>query len=165
MAVQPIYYGAGLVRVAAGSDSLADLGYSADGVRISYRGYWLDVPSDRSGGEAGPPRDVQFMGVTADIICELTEFDATEAAKIQALVAGATLGTYADSTIGTLMRTDSNKTYRILVNSTTVPFNFPTCIIRNAWEINKGTKHARFIFTAEAHRWGSSGLLMNNTTS
>lgn len=165
MAVQPIYYGAALIRIAAGSDSLADLGYSADGVRITHRGYWLDVPSDREGGEAGPPRDVQFMGVEADIYCELTEFDQTQADKIMALLPGYTLGTWADSSIGTLVRTGSNLTYRVLVNSTTVPFNYPTCVIRDAYEINKGTRHARLIFTAKAYRWGGSGLMFNNTTS
>lgn len=164
MAVQPIVLGACEVKIASGSGSLETLGYTADGARVTVNPYSIDVPSDREGGESGPPRDVQFVGVDAEIYLELTEWEASVGNKIMALIPTLTLGTWADSLIGQLYRTTSNQTTRICLDTPTTPWNFPTCIIRNAFEINRGVRHSRLIVRATAYRW-SSGVLFNNTDS
>ena len=165
MAIEPKSYGACLVRVDMGQGAgIESLGYTANGGQVRFNPFTLDVPSDREGGDAGAPRDVQYLNCSATINLELTEWEDSVGDKLKAWVPGATNGTFADSAVGTLARTASAKTFRLILATTSEPRNFPTCIIRDSWEINRGTRHSRLILAITAYRW-SSGVLYNTTTS
>lgn len=162
MAKQPHYAGAALIRVdTASANALEDLGYTEDGAQISIRQYTLDVPGDENGGNEGPPIDVQHLGETAEIRLTMTKWEASVADKIAARLYGGTTGT--PGTPGTMMFNES-KTYRLVVHTTTTPFNFPRVIFKDAIEINKGTKFSRFVIVATAYK-NASGVLYNSTTS
>jgi len=140
---------------------LEDLGYTGQGADVQNQGFFLDVPGDENGGDAGPPIDIQYMGEIARIRLELTKWDSAIAAKIQTRLLAGTAGT--PGTAGTLMFSGS-KTVRVLLSTTSGPMNFPRCFLRNPWEINKGTKYSRLVLEFEAHKDGS-GILYNAVTA
>jgi hypothetical protein len=160
MALAVIVPGPALVRIDAGA-GLEDLGYSDNGIVIDEEGFFLDVPGDQHGGDDGPPIDVQYLGEIARIRMELTKWDSTVAAKVEARLAGGTAGT--PGTPGTLMFQDS-KTIRLLIASTLLPRNYPRVFVRGAINCNRGTKYSRFVCEFEAHKNGS-GVLRNAVTS
>lgn len=161
MAISPEVHGAALIRIVAPGGSLESLGYTVNGADVSSTGYWDDVYSDRFGGESGPPIDVVFLSETAEISLLLSEWENSVLDKIHFNRTNDTRGT--PTTVGTLMLGGSN-TYRLLVNTTTEPLNFPTVIFRDVQEINKGTKHSRVRLSATAYPW-NSGVLMDASTS
>lgn len=160
MAVQVNVSGAALIKVDTGaSHALETLGYTRDGAEVRLEGRYLDVPSDDAGGEAGPPTNVQYLGETAVIRLELTKFDPTVADKVQRLY-GQLLGK--PGTPGTLMFSDAGGyTFRLVIASPETPLNFPRCFLRDAVEVNKGTRFCRLLMVFEAHKDGS-GVLWNN---
>lgn len=152
--------GPAVVQVDTGtSHALETLGYTRDGVEVRFEGHFVDVPGDENGGEAGPPIDVQYMGERAIIRLELTKYDAIVAGKIAARVWGETSGVPADA--GTLFF-GSGKAFRVLINTTERPYNFPRCIPREPIEVNKGTRFSRLIIVFEAHK-DATGVLYNDT--
>jgi len=159
MATQVNVSGAALVKVDTGaSHSLETLGYTRDGVEVRFEARYLDVPSDDMGGEAGPPTEVQYLGEIAVIRLELTKYDPAVANKIQRLY-DQTPGQ--PGTPGTLLFSAA-ETYRLVIDCADTPLNFPRCFLRDAIEINKGTRFSRLLMVFEAHK-DASGVLWNNT--
>ncbi len=162
MARAIVVAGLAICKVDTGvSNALEDLGVSRNGVEITDNGYFLDVHTDEDGGDDGPPTDVQFLGQTATIRMELTKYDTAVRAKIDSRMYGGTSGTV--GTVGTLMQGGS-KTFRLLIHSTSEPYNFPVVVFREPIEINKGTKFSTLLVIGTAYRNGSS-VLRNATTS
>lgn len=154
--------GPALVRVGTGTDNaLESLGHTGQGADVQSQGFFLDVPGDENGGDAGPPIEVQYMGEIARVRLEMTKWDSAVAAKVQSRLADGTAGT--PGTAGTLMFGDG-KTIRVLLSTTNGPMNFPRCFLRNPWEINRGTKYSRLVLEFEAHKDGS-GVLFNAVTT
>lgn len=137
--------------------ALSLLGYTRNGADITAEGYFVNVPGDQNGGDDGPPIDVQYMGETARIRVELTKWDSTVAATIEARLQGGTGGT--PGTPGSLM---SANAFRLLLDTTTGDRNFLRVFPRGAIELNKGTRYSIMVFEFEAHE-GSGGVLWNTT--
>lgn len=144
------------------SGALMELGYSMDGVQITERAFTLPVHTDEFGGDAGPPADVQFMGMQHIIRMVLTKWNETTVALMRRLIAtsGSVAGT--SPTPGTLWFQDSGY-WRLLINTTNRPRNYLKCTFEEPMEINKGTKHSQLILVATAY--AQSGTLYNTTTT
>lgn len=154
---------AGLATIYVSSGTgISALGITRDGVNITFNGFFLDVPTDASGGEAGPPADKQFMGSTARIRCEFTKYDESVAAVVRSRSSSTlTDGTFLS--VGELM-IQGGYTSRLVVNSPTQPYNFPVVMFDEPQEINKGTKFSTYVVEATAYE-NSSGVLWNTTTT
>lgn len=143
------------------SNALEELGVTDNGVEIIDNGYFYDVHTDEDGGDEGPPTDVQFLGQTCTIRMLLHKYDEATRVKIGSRQYGGTDGTV--GTVGTLM-IGGSKTFRLLIHSTTQPYNFPVTMFREPIEINKGTKFSKLLVIGTAYKNGSS-VLRNSTTS
>jgi hypothetical protein len=153
-----------VVRVGAEGANLASLsllGYTRNGAEMSQQGFFLDVPGDEYGGDDGPPIDVQYMGETATIRLELTKWDATVAAEVEARLQGGTGGT--PGVPGTLMFGGS-VSWRVLLDTTSGDRNFLRCFPREVIELNKGTRFSTLVVVFEAHE-GAGGVLWNTDTA
>jgi hypothetical protein len=145
-----------------GSHALEVLGLTRDGGMVTFEPYMLDIHTDGEGGENGAPADVQFLGEVAKIHLEFTKWDEAVADKIRPRAYGGTAGTV--PTLGQLM-IGGSLTYRLLLFSTTRPYNFPIVMFRDPHEINKGTKYSTWTIDATAYRNQTTGVLYNATTS
>ena len=80
MAVTVQLTGPALLQLSTnGGTTWQNLGYTRNGAEITLERYTVNVPSDRTGGDAGPPAEVINLGITATIRADLTEFDDTVA--------------------------------------------------------------------------------------
>ena len=114
------------------------IGYSRDGVQIRFEPRWIDVPSDEYGGASGAPSDAQLVGAIATVSADLTKYDKAEVRKLTSFqgtvgVAG-TLPAF-----GTLMRQDT-KVQILYLNGANEDFTFAKSFVRQAIEVNKGTR-------------------------
>lgn len=160
MAGTPVPQVAGPAAIRIGDEGVALaaldlLGYTRNGAEMTSEGYFLNIPGDQNGGDDGPPIDVQYLGETARIRIELTKWDATIAAGIEARIQGGTGGT--PGTPGSLMSANS---HRLLIFTTAQARNFPRAFPRGAIELNKGTRFSILVFEFEAHE-DASGVLWN----
>lgn len=154
------------IKVGTGvSGALEVLGYTRDGAEIRLEGFFEEVKSDDTGGEQGPPGDLNYLGEQAVIRLELVKYDGTVADKVMPRIKGQTPpGTPASP--GQLMLQDS-KAIRLLIQPSgtgAVPWNFPAGIVYGAIEVNKGTRHSRLVMEWRALK-DSSGVLFNNVTT
>lgn len=152
--VCPVYINAGA--------GLELMGYTRDGVTPTFEAFRLDVPSDRRGGEAGPPVDIQLMGEIARIRIQFTEWDRAVADKVFPRSILGTLGV--PITTGTLLLNTTNA-YRLVLSSTITPYNFPMALPLGAIEINKGSRFAELVTEWEAHYSDAAGYLWNRVVS
>ncbi|MGH7743823.1 MAG: hypothetical protein ACREQ5_03255 [Candidatus Dormibacteria bacterium] len=149
--------------------SLVTLGYTMDGAEITFNGFFLDVPTDENGGDAGPPTDVQFMGMTANIRLQFTKYDETVMQFCRVRLVGQTVGIpglptasggYAQGSVGQLL-IGGDYTYRLLLNSPSNPYNFPTAFPRDPENLNRGTKFSTDVMEWYALRGGVGAALYN----
>lgn len=160
MAIGVQVTGKALVKVDTGtSNALESLGYSINGIEISDEPFYSDVPSDENGGDEGPPIDVQYFGSVATIRMELSRWDSAVAAKVFPFLYGGTAGT--QGTPGALM---SNNSFRLVIEPTSDPRNYPIAFPSEPIELNKGTKYSRLAITWKAYGFTNS-LLWNTTTT
>tara|TARA_Y100000310_G_scaffold199050_1_gene199032 strand:- start:3441 stop:3947 length:507 start_codon:yes stop_codon:yes gene_type:complete len=160
MATAVIADGLADIQVDSGDDNAMErIGYTRNGVDVTFEGYFLNVPGDQNGGDEGPPIEIQHFGETARIRMELTKWEAATVNKIIQRVRGnVTPGTF--PTPGTLMIAGSG-TFRLLINTVSSPYNFPVAIPRMPTEINRGTRFSTLILEWEAYPivnvlWNSS---------
>jgi hypothetical protein len=154
---------AGPVAVSVGTGSanaLESLGYTRDGAHITEDAAYIDVPGDQNGGDAGHPIDVQILTTIHRVRLELTKYDTAIAAKLEPRIKGGTQGV--PPTAGTLMFA-GDKCWRLLLNCTTGPRNYLKAFLRNAIELNKGTRFSTLVLEFECHPEG--GYVWNTTTS
>jgi len=156
---------AGLASVyvdTGGSNALELLGYTRNGVDITDNGYFLDVHTDVDGGDDGPPTDVQYLGGTITIRMEFTKYDDAIRAKIDTRLYGGTSGV--NGAVGSLMRGGA-KTYRLVINTPTTPYNFPIVIFRDPYELNKGTKFSTLVVIGTAYADSTTRVVRNATVA
>lgn len=154
--------GAALVQVGTGTlGALETLGYTANGVDITLETHIENIPCDDNGGEQGPPAELNHLGDRATVRLEFTKWDETIADKLRCRLRGGTAGTV--PTPGTLVFTNS-LSYRLLVNTTNQPYNFPRAVPRSPITINKGTRSSRLILEFECYKDGTSVLYNASTT-
>lgn len=146
------------VKVEFSSGGLQTLGYSRNGVDITYEGYHLDVHGDENGGDDGPPIEVQYMGEKANVRLELTKFDRAVADLCTSRLDGADPGE--PGAAGTLMF-GANKMFRLLLDSPDRVRNFPWAFVRGSIEENQGTKFTTLVMQIECHK-DSTGVLFDD---
>lgn len=150
-----------------GAGNLVHLGYTRNGVTLSYEDYFLDVPGDQHGGDDGPPIEVQWLGSIARIRCEFTKWDEDVFEAIAARVSTETFGDPGNFVVGHLMFSNESTTRVLVLPQPLVAGkvrNFPRCFIRAAIEINHASKYSSPIVEFEAHK-DASGILHNKITS
>ena len=102
------------------------------------------------------------LSETARVTILLSTWDDTALALQRGRQTGATGGQVPAA--GSLMFQDS-KDFRLVINATNEPFNFPRAILADEPEnINKGTKHSKLLMVWECSQ-NDSGLLWNTTVS
>lgn len=162
LAGTPVIQVAGLALCYVGSGAagvLEHLAYSRDGVVARFDGYFLDVPCDDNGGEAGPPADIQYMGETALITIEATKIDESIALKIRQRRNTGTFTAPGVPGAAGLLMLSGGLGYRLVVGSTTLALDFPACVFREPFEVNKGTKFSTWRIEATAYKHPSTGIL------
>jgi len=132
----------------------ATIGYSRDGVTIRIEPRWLDVHSDDFGGASGAPADAQIMGAIATIQADLTKYDNAEALKLTSFEKAGAAGVLPQ--LGTLIRQESEFA-TLLLDGKNQDFTFDVAFMRQAQEVNKGTRFSTLVIGWEA--W------INNTTA
>jgi hypothetical protein len=130
-------------------------------------GYFIEVKNDENGGDAGPPVEIQFVGETVKVRCELTKFEPVLAGKLEDHGQCANPGKPADA--GTLLFANAQQGSTINVGqggavaikivTPNNPRTFPLCVVHDAVEVNRGTKFSTFVITFTAYRDPTSGVI------
>ena len=158
----------GLVTVQcewAANQGIQTLGESMDMVQIDHQAFSHNVPGDRHGGPQGPPIEKQYLGEIVRIQLELSRWDPAVWDILRKRQANATLGKVALTEVGKLML-ESNR-FRLILNSTTRPLNFPCCVVLDTFQYAMGSKFTAVSALIEAHRvpsGGMAGVLYNSDT-
>jgi len=118
------------------------LGFSRDGVTIRTQPYYEDIHSDDFGGASAPPADSQFMGAIALVTAELTKWNEVEVNKLGKFGGAGSRGTVA--VIGSLVRAGGLFGSLFLDNAGD-PRTYARAFLRQAQEVNVGTKYSTFI--------------------
>lgn len=137
MAIQHEMAGAVLVKYNG-----ASLGYTRDGAQIRIEPRFIDIPSDYYGGQSGAPADVQVVGAIATVQCEMPHYDKAECHKLTAFYKAGVAGTL--PAFGTLLRQGSLHAV-LLLDGVNEDWTFNQAIIRQAVELNKGTRFSTFV--------------------
>lgn len=144
----------------ANGGTLADLGYTINGVEIREETFSEDIHGDQNGGDAGPPIDVEVYGEIHRIQLTLSKWDEAVANIIRANVAGGTAGV--PPTPGTLLFAGGHA-FRLAINSVLRPRNYPIVLfLKEPKEVNKGTRFSRLVLTGVAYKNGSNILYDTN---
>ena len=137
------------------------LGFTRNGAEIRHEAHFADIPGDENGGDEGPPIEIVHLGEMVRVRLELTKYDATQALNVMARVKGGVAGQ--PPAAGTLMFAN-NKHRRVTLDTriggnSTVPANFPRCIVREPIELNKGTKFSTLVIEFTAYKDPYTGVL------
>src|SRR5947208_189925 len=124
--------GVAIVKACTTGGTLAEMGRTNNGVRITEHLFTGDVHGDDNGGEEGPPIDVQYFGEIHVVRMELTKYDEAEVNKVRAGLAGGTAGTIGTS--GSLYVQGSTY-WRLLINSTNRPRNYLGALFKEPKEV------------------------------
>ena len=138
------------IQLAIGAGQLVDLGESQDMVDIDERVFLHNVPGDAHGGPQGPPIDVQMLGMTVGVTCELSRWDPNQVDALRQRRVLGSLGSILATDVGDLLL--STGSFRVLLDTPTRALNFPTCILREPIRFSMGTKYTAVFFSFEAHR-------------
>jgi len=161
MAETPHIAGAAHIKVGTGAGAaLESLGYTDNGAQVTAQAYIEPIPGDENGGDAGPPIELNYLGETYRVRLELTKWDAAVADKIACRTRGGTAGT--PTAAGTLIFANSYD-FRVLIHTTTTPFNFLRTVPSEPITINKGTRYSRLVLEFIAYK-NASGVMYNAVT-
>jgi len=136
MPVQFNVVGPALIKFGA-SESEQDLGYTEDGAQITVQPHFSEVFSDDWGGAGGAPADSQILGFRAFIRLKLTKYDLANVEALTSFQIGGARGVL--PAYGTLMRQDE-KYGNLIIDGTNADYTFSTSIVKEAFEINAGTR-------------------------
>ena len=131
-----------------------ELGYSSDGVQIRIEPRWIDIHSDDFGGAAGAPADSQMAGALAFVTVDFVKYESAEVQKLTSFEKAGTTGVLPQ--YGTLMRQESEFA-TLLLDGKNEDWTFATAFVRQALEVNNGTRFSTFLVGFEC--W------VNNSTS
>jgi hypothetical protein len=190
----PIVVSQGFCLIYTGTDASGafDLvGETRDGVMLTPEGYWIEVKGDENGGEAGPPIEIQYVGETARLRCEMTKFDPFMAKLLERrlnpsvaypvgiMATDAAAGTLVGAVppAGSLMFAGGFTMKVCLCFQGIAGFpsgtaggqvaasyrTYPRAIPRHAIEINKGTKYSTFVVEFECHKSANGNLFYEGT--
>lgn len=138
MAFAPLHIVAGPVIV---TWNAVQLGYSEDGVRVRFEPKWGDIKSDDYGGSGGAPSDTQFLGGIASVTADLVKFDNAEVLKLTSFEKAGAAGVFPQ--YGTLIRQESEYAV-LLLDGKNQDYTFSQAFLRNAQEMNKGTRYTKY---------------------
>lgn len=127
-------------------DTTNQLGYSRDGAQIRIEPRWIDVFSDEYGGASGAPADAQLVGAVAHVSCDLTKYEQTYCHALTAFTKSGSAGVL--PAFGTLIRQDT-KYAPLLLNGSNEDWTFSVAFVRQAIEVNKGTRFSTFVLNFE----------------
>lgn len=119
-----------------------DLGFSRDGVTVRLDPRWHDIFSDDFGGAEGAPADVQILGVTGTVICDLVKYDLASVEALTGFSGGGSVGNI--PVLGTLMR-QQTQFATLLLQGDNTSWSFPHVFPREAQEVNRGTKNSTYV--------------------
>jgi hypothetical protein len=131
------------------SAALQAWGFTENGAIVREEMLKLDVPGDQNGGDQGNPIEIQDLGRVGRVHLEMSKWDATVSQQVIAKSNTNGTGAVAQGVSpvpGVLIF--SNTTYfRLLINPTVAGFvrNFLVAVPIEAYEMNIGTKYARFV--------------------
>lgn len=154
--------GPAIIKIASANLALTELGYTINGAEIREEIFMENVPGDESGGDAGPPIDVQYFGEIHHVRIEMSKWTTATLASLLAKMDSGTAGVV--NTVGTLMG-QGTKSFRLLIHSTSEPRNYLIAFLRGQVETNKGTKFSRMVLDFECHANATSGGTIYNTTT
>ena len=123
------------------------LGFSRDGVTIRIEPKYGDINSDDWGGAGGAPADTQLLGATAAITADLTKYDRAECTKLTSFQKAGTAGVL--PVLGSLIRQDALYS-QLDLDGINEDWGFSIAFMRQAIEVNKGTKYSTFLIGWEA---------------
>jgi hypothetical protein len=109
-----------------GGNTLEILGYTRNGADVTEEGFFVDVPGDENGGDAGDPIDIQYIGEMARVRLEMTKLDVAVMNKVMARLnlPGAPKSRGAIGTPGYFMFLNGAHLRGSLINTPTDPQNF-----------------------------------------
>lgn len=118
------------------------LGYSRDGVQIRIEPKWGDIFSDDFGGAGGAPADAQLLGAIAIVTAEMPKYEASEVHKLTSFEKAGTAGVLPQ--LGTLIRQEQEFA-TLLLDGKNEDWTFTVAFMRQAQEVNKGTRFSTFV--------------------
>lgn len=157
-------FGTVYVKTGTGSaDALEDVGFSVNGVTITAEAFFEDIKGDENGGDGGPPIEIQYFGEMHRVRIELNKWDSTVVGHLQRLKGG-TAGT--PGAVGTLVFAGS-KHFRLLLDNAAhaAPRNYLCAVLRDAQEINIGSRHSVYRLEFTCYKDPITGVLYNSSYS
>lgn len=142
--------------------ALEFLGWSVNGVTIQQVAFHGPIHSDENGGDQGPPVDYQLFGQQHRISMELSKFQDTVLAKLEARYNPNTVA--GNVGVGMLLGC-SAAMFRVLLKGPSFVRNYPACLIPEPIEISpigSQASRARVSFIAEAP---AGDTIWNTTTT
>lgn len=128
------------------------LGIATDTIDISPQPYFFDIHTDRNGGQAGPPTEVQYLGEIVNINMVLATWNPLAYTALRRNLVNATRGVILQSEVGSMML--RTRSIRLLINTadTDNVRNFWCCLVRQAHRVGMGTKWAELHVSLTAYR-------------
>lgn len=156
MALEVHVHGPALLLVTqegGANNTLEQLGYTRDGVRVRVEGLFEEVRCDQTGGEAGLPVELLYHGDRAIVELELTKWDALVADKIAKRLSLWTGSVGVIPPAGQLVFATGNA-YRLVIapgRQGVVGWDFPRAIPQQPLQINKGSRASVMFITFQCY--------------
>ncbi len=148
MPFQPLHFSSGpvVVEFGASSNTLAKLGFSEDGIRMTIQPFYDNVHSDDFGGRPGPPSDAQLLGAIATVDVEFSKYVKADMDKLSAFRVSSSPALVPGQLppIGTFVRQDGLAGV-LKLTGVKDSFTYATSFLRRNQEINTGTKYRRYV--------------------
>jgi hypothetical protein len=156
-------HGKAQIKVGTGSEgALEILGYTRNGADVTEEGFFIDVPGDENGGDAGDPIDIQYLGEMARVRIELTKFDTSVVDKVQArLNTAKTRGEIGTPGFFIFL---NDVAFRLLINSPNNPQNFLRAVPRAPTQRNMGVRFTMIVMEFDCYK-NDNGVLYNSSTA
>jgi hypothetical protein len=148
-----------------GGNTLEILGYTRNGADVTEEGFFIDVPGDENGGDAGDPIDIQYIGEMARVRLEITKLDVAVMNKVMARL-NLPASPKVRGTIGTpgYFMFLNGATTRLLINTPTDPQNFLRAVLRAPTQRNMGVRFTMAVLEFDCYK-NANGVLYNSVTT
>jgi hypothetical protein len=140
------------------------LGFNRDRGDIRVNAHMIDVHSDEKGGDAGPPAEIQMLGQTAVVRCELSRWDTTVMAAIQSRInASSAVAEGASSAYRGKFIFANSYHFELIVASLLKLWYFTCTVPREPTHLNPGTAFSIQEVIFDAYEDPSTGCLYTTT--